>query len=53
MESHRIASLTWGFWKASRLRLLHWDFVDEGVSLHRDDDVGGLHRALRGAVGPL
>src|SRR5712691_3216310 len=31
--------------------LLHWDLVDEGVSLHRDDDVGGLDWAIGGAVG--
>ena len=32
-------------------RLLHWDLVDEGVPLHRDDDVGRLDRAVGGAIG--
>ncbi len=27
-------------------------FVDEGVAFDRQDDVGGFHRLLAGAVGP-
>ena len=34
------------------LLMRHGDLVDEGVPLHRQNDVGGLHRPLAGVVRP-